>query len=333
MIKTAWRRTALAAAALLPSLVLLLIGLHLYSYSTIPDYVGRFEGGSLIVYDPEIGFVARPNAHVRWTPPVKPEGFDVYFDGRGARSDQRRQTPSRSDLVFVGCSQTWGAFLNHEETFAARLGGENLSMASYGTVQSLQMLKRNLDLKPRLVIYGFIDDHLRRNVMPCAPSVFPFCLDVSHVGFEPAAIEPPTSNGVARFNRRLQGVGLLDWLPHGLDVATARYRKAWADSHVATEEQQGRGFTLALEKMAEAARSQGATLVVLHIPTDYQPPPEILRRTTAALGLQLVDPTAAFAEHRKNGATLYLSDGHLNAAGHSVIAESLKPLVATKLSN
>jgi len=48
--------------------------------------------------------------------------------------------------------------------------GANLALAAYGTTQSLQVLRRNLNLKPKLVIYTLISDHLRRNVSSCAPS-------------------------------------------------------------------------------------------------------------------------------------------------------------------
>src|SRR6185503_13773498 len=77
----------------------------------------------------------------------------------------------------------------------------NFALASYGTTQSLQILERNLDLRPRLVVYGIIAHHFERSVWPCAPSYYEFCLDVSHVSWDDARqpyIALPFSDGVRR---------------------------------------------------------------------------------------------------------------------------------------
>ena len=57
----------------------------------------------------------------------------------------------------------------------------NGAVSSYGTVSSHRALMRFKDLKPKVVIYGVIGDHLRRNLDPCAPSFHPPCLSVPHV--------------------------------------------------------------------------------------------------------------------------------------------------------
>ena len=107
----------------------------------------------------------------------------------------------------VGDSFTWAYALANQDSYAARLGRElgasvaNFALASYGTTQSLQVLERNLDLRPRLVVYGIIAHHFERNVWPCAPSYYEFCLDVSHVSWDDADqpyIALPFSNGVRR---------------------------------------------------------------------------------------------------------------------------------------
>src|SRR4030095_8016584 len=80
----------------------------------------------------------------------------------------------------------------NDDTFRQILGLElrvsvaNLAFASWGTVQSLRVLETHADLRPRVVLYAFIHDHLRRNLSPCAPSTAPICLPVPHVTVDTA---------------------------------------------------------------------------------------------------------------------------------------------------
>ena len=80
--------------------------------------------------------------------------------------------------------------MENEDTYTARLAerwnvpAANLAFSAYGTVQSLQMLQRSLDLRPRVVVYGFIADHMKRNISPCAPAYGPLCLPFSYVGID-----------------------------------------------------------------------------------------------------------------------------------------------------
>ena len=53
-------------------------------------------------------------------------------------------------------------------------------MGSYGGVQSYKMMKRYGNNK-KLLIYGYIPDHLNRNVRSCAPSYSPLCLNAPSI--------------------------------------------------------------------------------------------------------------------------------------------------------
>ena len=66
------------------------------------------------------------------------------------------------------------------------------------------MLERNLDLRPRVVVYGVIQDHVKRNLSGCAPAYGPACLPCAWVDFDAAArpfLHPPDRDAYA-FNRR-----------------------------------------------------------------------------------------------------------------------------------
>jgi hypothetical protein len=161
----------------------------------------RMEGDWPLQRDDEIGFVAARNARTLRRHLTSDLRYHLFTDERGARvNTPGDQTPSRIDLLTIGCSFSWGHGVENEDTFTEGLRGRlgvrvaNFAMGSYGSVHSLLLLRRHLDLRPRLIVYGFIDDHLRRNLSPCAPSYAPFCVPMAHVALTASSlptIRPP----------------------------------------------------------------------------------------------------------------------------------------------
>jgi len=155
--------------------------------------------------------------------------------------------PAHPDIVFLGDSFTWGHGIENEQTFAHRaplaLGvtGANLAMASYGTTQSLLMLRRNLDLAPRLIVHTFTTEHLLYSTWPCASSYYPFCLDVAHVAWG-------------------------GW-------------KALLD-----RARQNQAMEFLLTEMAKTARSIGAALWFVYVPSGSQIP-DVFVNSAAKLGV------------------------------------------------
>ena len=232
--------------ALASTTIALLIGIEVTAYLTVWPPAMSAVGDGIVIYDPEIGLVARPSAHTRHIYPAIADraafAFDIYTDNRGARVDgPGQQSAARYDIMTVGDFFTWAYALANQDLYAARLGRElgasvaNFALASYGTTQSLQILERNLDLRPRLVVYGIIAHHFERNVWPCAPSYYEFCLDVSHVAWDDAGqpyVALPFSDGVRRLQVHQSGDYLspLRWLTHGADVIFGRLYYAWSRS-------------------------------------------------------------------------------------------------------
>jgi hypothetical protein len=172
--------------AALPILALLL-GIQFASYWSLPGWPLPFDN-RLVSFDPEIGYVARPHARANWgkfASGPKPFAFHVYTDRLGARVTRPgEETPSRPDIVFIGCSFTWGDGVEGQDTFAIRVAqglaatAANLALFAHGTTQAVQILRRNRSLQPKLVVYSFITDHLFRNVFiapnPTIRSVWTF---------------------------------------------------------------------------------------------------------------------------------------------------------------
>jgi hypothetical protein len=310
-------------------------------WSIAPSLHGQIEGDPIVVYDPEIGFVPRPNSSSVSTG-FAPNGmpvlrYDLYTDSRGARvSRPGEQIPGQIDVLFIGDSFTWGHGVQNEQTFAAKtanalgLAGANLAMGSYGGTQALQMLRRNRDLRPKLVIFGITSDTPRRNISACAPSYFPFCLDYSHVAWDNDGrpyIARPRSNGVRREELQVQaqraGLSPLTWLSHGIDVAVSQIISQAAQQASLDKSKQTEAFSYLLEQMVLTTTDMKATLLIPYIPDQSAlPPPEVLPRLAHRLPYRFLDLSDSFARS-KSEALFIPHDGHPSAAGHSITAVEL----------
>lgn len=342
------RRVAFWAINLSLPLIAVFVGIEVSSYWMVPAAPVRLEGDPIIAYDGEIGFVPQRNGRskrVYLGVDGKPAlAYHLFTDRRGARISRPEEASSeRADIVTIGCSFTWGHGFENEHTFASKVARSlgvtvsNLAMGSYGTVQSLQMLRRNRDLAPKLVIYGFVADHLRRNVVPCASSYHPFCLDYSYVAWGHdgrPTIARPASNGVRRAQLQVMaetaGLDPLTRIAHGVDVVLGRLVWRLGRAHEADSPKQEEAFEFLLEQLAGTVQSMGARLLVVHIPTANAPPPAVLLRWVAKRGVPFLDTTPRFVREHMDPATspLYIAgDGHPSVAGHALIAEEIAAFV------
>ena len=330
-------KTALLVLAL--TIASLLVGIEVAAYLTVPGIAMSSEGDALVIFDPEIGVIPNPNSHNRRIYPAikdrKAFAFDVYTNDRGARVDGAgERSPARVDILAVGDSFTWGYHLENPQTYANMLGRElkatvsNLAMASYGTTQSLQILRRNRDLAPKLIVYGMIAHHFERNVMPCAPSYYPFCLDVSHIASDEQGqpmIAAPWSNGVRRLQQQLSGdyYSPVGWLTHGIDVIRGRVEFARATFDEADEARKDRAMSFLLREMERTAAEIGAQLLVVYLPTNYWGPPAGLARVIG--NIRLLDLTGSFQRNKEAGGPdpYIVGDGHPSAAGNALIAAEI----------
>ena len=95
------------------------VGLGWVSYWSVPSFPIHVQGGSIISYDSEIGFVPTPNSSTIRTDNTA-LSYHVYTDRRGARvSHPGDQSADKLDALFIGDSFTWGAGLEADDTYAA----------------------------------------------------------------------------------------------------------------------------------------------------------------------------------------------------------------------
>lgn len=330
-----------------------------YRGAALPRASFRISGDWLMERDDEIGFTPTRDGVTAVHHPDTDLRFHVFSDRRGARvSAPGAQTPARVDVVTIGCSFTWGAGVENEDTYARQLARTlgvtvaNFGMGSYGSVQAFQTLVRNADLGPRVVVYGFINDHLRRNLAPCAPNYVPYCLPVSYlerdgdwIAIQPPRMEYFSPEDNRAFNTEVvlrDPVGPLAWLlgaKWAAKIAYFRYRNPATikvDDSLATA---AAGITTMIRAMVDESERIGARLVVLNIPYLPRgragPVVPALARAVTGRNLTFVDVTPAvldFYARDPTGTLILENDPHPNAAAHRLIAEALAPVVGALLA-
>ena len=331
------------------NIVFISAALAIYSQLLLREYRSidlQVEGDWLIQGDETLGYVRARNAVSTRTDRNTATTYQIFSDHRGARVNKTDQpTKDTAAIVSIGGSFTEGSGIQNEATFTSRLGSKfdasvaNFGVGSYGTVQSLQLLQRNRDLNPRVVIYGFISDHLRRNLSPCAPAYGPYCLSVSHVDFDQAK-QPFLQTPLREYPQELYQSFLQEvaW-EHGslgddIKWATRLTLKKFEDNSIYgydnSSESQAKGMTFLIDQMFEVTDSIGAQLVVVYIPylergQTNPPPAELLQALTP--GVIFVDMTARISEHYQVDGNPSLKihelDGHPNEIGHDLIAEEI----------
>src|SRR5262249_1925771 len=121
-----------------------------YQGAALPRVAFRFAGDWLMERDDEMGFTPVRNAATTIQHLDTDQWFHIFNDGRGARVNAPgERTPEHVDVMAVGCSFTWGAGVESEDSYPQQLGRmlgasvANFGMGSYGSVQAFQSLVRN----------------------------------------------------------------------------------------------------------------------------------------------------------------------------------------------
>ena len=326
----------------------LLLGFYVYRIGKIPRYPIRVAGSPFMQRDPEIGYVPVPHGDTAIQHLDSGAAYHVTNDRFGARVNRPGdETPARVDLMTLGCSFTWGFGVRNEDTYAQRLGMSlgvstaNFAMAGYGSIQSLQMLRRHRELRPRTVIYGVIDVHLNRNVSACAPSFAPFCVPTPYFEADGSGgrIHPPLAGVVGFDSIRREIVTQETRRPRDLLVAALWAMRAdlvhytrGGRRHDASAEAMNDSIRFAIGQMADTTREIGADLIVVYMPYvvaggSLAPPPAALAKAVSEAHVRIVDVTPTFtaylAQHPGTLLGLTARDGHPNRIGHQLIAEQI----------
>jgi hypothetical protein len=321
------------------------VGLSIYlalDYKNLIDL--RVEGDWLIEHDELIGFTASKNASSFRSHMKTGLNYHLFTDSRGARVNLVGQrTLDKVSIMTIGCSFSWGHGIENEQTFTEILGRKlavpvvNLALGSYGTVQPLQLLQRNSDLKPDVIIYGFITDHLHRNLSPCAPSYAPFCIPTSYIAFDrqgnPYIHRPPVEyfqevgkNFYSQVISESFGFDSIIWGARAiLSKVNQRFMMRYKDDFSARQ----KSIKYLIGRMEEEAKLINATLIVVHIPYLQRdgtngPPLELLDALTDDIVfIDLSPPIERYYSASKPPSLSFAGDGHPNHLAHGLIAHEI----------
>ena len=303
---------------------------------------------AFIQVDSELGFGHKTNCSVIHKSHVTTT--DLHLDSRGARIGAADEPEiSEVGLIAVGGSQTYGPGVLNRETFASLtaeklgLSARNFGINGQGGVQSLIVLKRHIDLKPKVVVYGFWFDHFNRNVRICQNAGGPTCTQVPTVQFNPD--EQPyirfPENAEMNYRRRLEWgrdtaegsesrsiLTDLKWTCYELYWDFTRWMGLEINAAPTDQEKIYRGAEFVLQGLKGIAEEAGAVLVVAFIP-DYlwegvhDTPAELIAMADR-LDIPLIGVSEQFRKLRSEGKRISIEgDGHLNERGHAVIAEEV----------
>lgn len=270
--------------------------------------------GAVAQFDPQLGWSYLPAHGAIQEFASDHRKIALYTDSFGSRVEAlgvERDTTQPSAL-FVGCSFTMGHGVSAEDTLPGQLARSpgfplqtvNFGVQGYGTDQALLMLQRHLDrFDTKVVVYGFICDHLNRNayddrriLLPAL--VFPGTKPTFELDDGQLVQTTRPQRFTEMFDSRLRGLTRLLWRQYGppptLDLTRA----------------------LVVE-MDRVARAQGVPLIVVDWRMDDQST-SCPAGTFDGLGLQVVD---ALQDAPSDWASWMLpGDAHPDARNHHRIA-------------
>jgi hypothetical protein len=281
-------------------------------------------------FDPELGWVPAPDYR----------SDAIRTNSLGIRADREyafERTPGVRRIVLLGDSYTWGertwhGEIRNEETFAALLEEElpatetiNLGVHGWGTDQQLLYLRRlGLRFQPDLVILGFFEADLPRNVLDFFGYAKPrFRLE----GGRLVLVDRPIPEAEALLDTELEmpASWLLSLLRKGLDTVLDRTRLRPIE---------GRESWRVTRAIFDAARREteaaGARFLLVDIPFSVRRRPTPVEAAVAhwaeQTGADFLSLRERFAElPEAEWGTLH--DGHFTVRGHRVTAQALAELV------
>lgn len=307
-----------------------------------PIHFQEFKADSIV------GYKYEPYVHYSYVEKGRDAKIiHVYYDRFGARvSSEENESHVPSDILVIGGSQTWGQGVEQEETFSAHLAralhlnSVNLGVSSYGGVSSLLMLKRNLSIfKPKYIVYGFWQDHINRNVIPCVENGLPVCEKrptISKMNTKKLVILPADNNSDSmRAVKEWYTAGRADfwfslkwtWKKLVWNLYKILHRSPNLNP-LQTDEGKKKATLYVLHEMSKISENANAKLIVIFIPYYFQkrisPMPDYISQASKKDNFILVNMEVAFRKMFQAGDSIAIPyDGHMSPQAHLVIAKQV----------
>lgn len=330
-----------------------------YAYFVIPYKIIKqggenqrviVDGDALVLFDEKIGFIANKNSVTIRNHQNLNLKYEVITDKTGARVSNKfnKSDYLNNQIISIGGSFTWGHGINNEKTFSSILERKlntrvkNYGMASYGTLQSYQILKNHKD-DAKLIIYGFIDDHINRNVSTCTHSYGIYCIKAPTVMIDEKKNMKITSkirdNNIIKmqnYSKRLTSQKLFalenfslgfSYLKDSFLRRLERYNKKYSDDQKLEIEK------FIIQKMNIEAKKKGAKLLIVNVGIGL-PNVYFKKILNMKFDENIFFLDASFFDNFEKSELLIEIDNHPNLLGHEKIAEKIyKTIIKKKLIN
>ena len=295
------------------------------------DWIRRHSDGvgiyySFDIFHPTRGWALRPN--LRDADPYGPASLSSNSAGMRGRREYSLDPPAgRTRILLIGDSFTFGEEVADSETFGHRLQELlprtevlNLAVHGYGHDQMLVTLReQGLSYRPDVVIVGFVQDDMERNMLGFRDYAKPrFELVGGALELRGSPVPPPAET-LARERFRSRFVDLLDMVHQALLWRTGANQRRMESLTAAL-----------LDEIANESASVGAATALVYLPhsvelTDPAVTLDAERffngycRDRDALCLDL---RPAFLERIRGGVPIKVP-GHWHGSGHALVAEEL----------
>lgn len=265
-------------------------------------------------YDPDLMWTLKPNVHnvTQIMTQENPVTSYINTNNLGLRNPPIGEKGSRTRILAVGCSTTFGAGVNDNETWPAQLQALldkaapnrfeviNAGVSGYSAYQGLVYLeKHGFDLQPNIVIACFgQNDHS----------------EVPPNGLHDLEwFNPEETSGITLLVRQaMKGAGLA-WT--GPDIVEKRGRIAYGQ------------FTDIMLRIASTCNQHRATCAFLIWPYEYElkappymPPAALIQAMGLYAGARVIDLTDMIRNTKEK---LYYDGLHMNAHGNALVAEKV----------
>jgi hypothetical protein len=298
-------------------------------------YPGDRPAAQGVQADPFIGWRMPPGARVRAAAAFDPAPM-YLADSLGFRRGSSAP-PARAGnrIALIGDSFTFGAGVDYDDTFAARLERDlpdtrtyNFGMTGFGLDQMWRTLDRyGRRVSPTIVVLAFVDDDLRRSLTAYRRR------ETKGIGGNPWWWKPTyrlAGDSLRPATPADRPSGLVGYLSRHSRLVQLWRRASWRLSMQFAEGPPWQINEAILRAVRDECQAAGAKLVAVRIPEkgQWHPAAAPIGRAMAREGIEFLDLATALPPDPER--YYFSNDPHLNAEGHRWVAQELEALLVRR---
>jgi hypothetical protein len=261
--------------------------------------------------DSELGWINRPGSYKFFA-----HGSRVAAGVTNSSDGARGRTVVTPTIAAFGCSITFGWGVGDAAPYPTLLGRllhepvANYGVPGYDTLQSFLLWRRHAarpDFHPSLVLYGFFEHHMQRNV-----AAVPWVHLLVEAAHDPAAVQVPFATVDAAGQLQLDGMfHYPQWFLHGTSALVTLAQFAYAlHGHRAVAAQAEPVTVALLQHFRDEVESRGSRFIVVLLDR----PNEVLDRVHKAAAVPMME--CSHPVYPSTDTQISATDGHPRTSVH-----------------